>query len=306
MTDPIILHHYEISPFSEKIRRILAWKGMPWTSVRAPAVMPKPDLLALTGGYRKIPVMQIGNHVYCDSALIAREIERRCPTPSLYANPLAESLAEWADVYLFESLIPLLMKPSRVDDLVRLLTPDELQRMGEDRKAMRADSSRPPQSGKSLRAQFELYLKRIDAALGRASYVFGDAMSIADFSVYHGLWLVQKVAPDVLAQCKHTRAFLDRMSGIADPEVSVLTAEQAITLCRNAPAGWQPPAAFEDASGFSANQNLVVRANDYARDPVSGKLVFSASNEVVLRREDPRAGVVFVHFPRVGFVISAA
>src|ERR1700754_4612309 len=106
--------------------------------------------------------MQLGNHVYCDSALIARELDRRCPTPSLYSSPLAESLAEWADASLFEALTPLLMKPSRVDDLVRLLTPDELQRIADDRKAMRADSARPPQSGKSLRALFELYVKRID------------------------------------------------------------------------------------------------------------------------------------------------
>ncbi|MEY4577459.1 MAG: hypothetical protein RL701_2162, partial [Pseudomonadota bacterium] len=69
MTDALILHHYEASPFSEKIRRILAYKQQPWTAVRAPAVMPKADLLALTGGYRKIPVLQVGNHVYCDTAL---------------------------------------------------------------------------------------------------------------------------------------------------------------------------------------------------------------------------------------------
>ena len=47
-------------------------------------VMPKPDLTALTGGYRKTPVLQIDADIYCDSQLIMRELERRHPSPSLY------------------------------------------------------------------------------------------------------------------------------------------------------------------------------------------------------------------------------
>src|SRR5678815_5655165 len=93
----LILHHYEISPFSEKARRILAQKQLTHRRVRAPAVMPKPDLVALTGGYRKIPVLQIGNHVYFDTSLIARVLEERKPRPTLYPGPLAEVVAEWAD-----------------------------------------------------------------------------------------------------------------------------------------------------------------------------------------------------------------
>src|SRR5215468_5089915 len=83
MTD-IILHHYEISPYSEKVRVGLGLKGLAWGSVEIPVIMPKPDLTALTGGYRKAPVLQIGADIYCDSQLIMRELERRHPTPSFY------------------------------------------------------------------------------------------------------------------------------------------------------------------------------------------------------------------------------
>ena len=78
MTD-IILHHYEISPYSEKVRIGLGLKGLAWGSVEIPVIMPKPDLTALTGGYRKAPVLQIGADIYCDSQLIMRELERRHP-----------------------------------------------------------------------------------------------------------------------------------------------------------------------------------------------------------------------------------
>ena len=63
----IILHHYTMSPFAEKARLMLGFKQLAWRSVHIPPVMPKPDVVALTGGYRKTPVLQIGADVYCDS-----------------------------------------------------------------------------------------------------------------------------------------------------------------------------------------------------------------------------------------------
>jgi glutathione S-transferase len=83
MTD-IILHHYDTSPYAEKVRTGLGLKGLAWASVELPQIMPKPNLTALTGGYRKTPVLQIGADIYCDSQLIMRELERRHPTPSFY------------------------------------------------------------------------------------------------------------------------------------------------------------------------------------------------------------------------------
>ena len=82
MTD-LILHHYEMSPYAEKIRLALGLKGLPWRSVLAPMVMPKPDLVELTGGYRRVPVLQIGADVYCDTHVIARVLDRVKPAPPL-------------------------------------------------------------------------------------------------------------------------------------------------------------------------------------------------------------------------------
>jgi glutathione S-transferase len=59
----IILHHYDTSPFSEKVRLLLGLRGLAWRSVIQPTIMPKPQLVPLTGGYRRIPVMQIGADV---------------------------------------------------------------------------------------------------------------------------------------------------------------------------------------------------------------------------------------------------
>src|ERR1700712_1833838 len=86
----LILHHYDVSPFSEKVRILLGIKGLAWRSVIQPIIMPKPELLPLTGGYRRIPVLQIGADVYCDSQVIMAEIERR------YSKPAVVTGADWA------------------------------------------------------------------------------------------------------------------------------------------------------------------------------------------------------------------
>ena len=83
MTHELILHHYDLSPYAEKIRLCLGRKGVPWRSVQAPMVMPKPDLVELTGGYRRIPVLQVGADVYCDTHLIARVLDELHPSPPL-------------------------------------------------------------------------------------------------------------------------------------------------------------------------------------------------------------------------------
>src|ERR1700742_1502756 len=99
MTD-LILHHFASSPFSEKIRLILGYKHLAWRSVEVPMYLPKPDVVALTGGYRRTPFLQIGADIICDTALMARVIDRVAPEPPLYPAAhagMANLVAQWAD-----------------------------------------------------------------------------------------------------------------------------------------------------------------------------------------------------------------
>ena len=80
----IILHHYPESPFAEKIRLILGFKRLRYRSVVIPMMLPKPDVIALTGGYRRTPILQIDSDIYCDTALIAEVLERIQREPTLY------------------------------------------------------------------------------------------------------------------------------------------------------------------------------------------------------------------------------
>jgi hypothetical protein len=86
MNAALILHHYDFSSFSEKVRLVLGMKNLSWRSVEIPSTLPKPDYMPLTGGYRRAPALQIGADVFCDSVRIIAELEKRFPEPSIYAG----------------------------------------------------------------------------------------------------------------------------------------------------------------------------------------------------------------------------
>ena len=79
----LILHHYPSSPFSEKMRLVLGYKKLGWKSVVIPAIMPKPDVLALTGGYRKTPFLQV---VYNNGGWRAPRFSAAAIHPDGYAS----------------------------------------------------------------------------------------------------------------------------------------------------------------------------------------------------------------------------
>src|SRR5438046_1800831 len=77
------------------------------------AVMPKPDLIALTGGYRKTPVLQIGSDIYCDTKVMVRVLDRIRPEPPLMPKGHEASCAmqeQWSE-HLFQLCAPVPFQP---------------------------------------------------------------------------------------------------------------------------------------------------------------------------------------------------
>ena len=89
MTPELILHHYPESLFSEKARAMLNARGLAWRSVIIPMIMPRPDTIPLTGGYRRTPVLQVGADVYCDTAAIAAYLDDKGTGPTFFSRRLA-------------------------------------------------------------------------------------------------------------------------------------------------------------------------------------------------------------------------
>ncbi|MDR3468548.1 MAG: glutathione S-transferase family protein [Xanthobacteraceae bacterium] len=300
----LILHHYPMSPFAEKTRLILGFKQLAWRSVLIPPVMPKPDVIALTGGYRKTPVLQIGADIYCDTALIARVLEARKPTPTLYPvdAPLAVPLAQWADSSLFQVAVVWAMQPAGAQAILAGIPPEQIKVFGADRAAMRANAPRPGLADGA--AQLRNHLSAIAAQLSRhGPWLFGAAPSIADFSVAHCLWFIRRASPvaALLDEYPAIGPWLDRVLAIGHHAHTEMSSTQAIAV--GAAAAGHAPAAVASGQGFEPGETVTVAATDYGTDPVVGTLVGLSDDEAVVRRVDPRAGTVHVHFPRFGFQI---
>jgi glutathione S-transferase len=306
MTAPI-LHHYPASPFAEKVRLVLGSKGLAWRSVIVPAILPKPDVVALTGGYRRTPVMQVGADVYCDTALICKVIDRLAPDPPLYpaaTQGLAEIVAQWADASLFWIAVPFTMQPMSVPHMFPDATPESLQAFVKDRAAMTPNLRRAtiPDGG----AQLQGYLGRLENLLGDGRrFLLGAGSSIADFAVAHSIWYMCRSPPigAMVDAFPKVLAWHGRMKAFGHGTPTEIGSDEAIAI---AASGVTAPTAVDPGGGLDAGEPITVTPTDYACDPVGGKLVGLARDEVVLERVDERAGRVHVHFPRVGFQIKKA
>jgi glutathione S-transferase len=307
----LILHHYPASPFAEKTRLMLGFKGLSWRSVLISPVMPKPDLVALTGGYRKTPVLQVGADIYCDTALIARRLDQEKALPALYPAGLemtVASFAAWADSVLFQHAVSLVFQPESVAVRFARLAPEAIKAFIADRAQLFSGGTATRLPLEQARHQWPTFMARLEQQLQReeGDYLFGEP-SIADFSVAHPLWFLKgtPVTAPLVDAYPAVHAWLGRVLGFGHGASSELSAEEALKIARGTPPVALPQEQFVEPNGFKAGDRVEISAIDYGVDPVEGVLVFAGVETLILRREDPRAGVVHVHFPRLGFNIEA-
>ncbi|MBY8944275.1 glutathione S-transferase family protein [Pseudomonas sp. SH10-3B] len=307
----LILHHYPQSPFAEKARLMLGFKGLSWHSVRISPVMPKPDLTALTGGYRKTPVLQVGADIYCDTALIARRLEQEKSAPALFPQGLelvTQGFAAWADSVVFSQTVALVFQPESLAVKFAQVPPQMLQVLVADRSKLFSGGTAARVQLDQARHQWPAIVSRIDQQLQHApgDFLFGEP-SIADFALAHPLWFLKgsSVTAPLVDAYPAVAAWLDRVLSFGHGTASEISAEQALEVARNATPAALPDEVFEDLNGFRAGQQVTISATDYGTDPVAGELLFAGREELILRRTDERAGTVHVHFPRLGFCIQA-
>lgn len=301
----LILHHFDISPFAEKVRLALGLKGLAWRSVEIPFVMPKPDLTALTGGYRKTPVLQIGADIYCDTQCIARELEARFPAQrTLFpagSEGICLALSAWSDGQFFRPGAGLSMG-----------TNDELpEAILQDRRAFFnfLDFSTLDTQLPHLYAGFGAQLQLLDTMLadGRP-YILGDAPSWADILGYFPVWMCRGNIRDgaaLLTRYSGIAAWEQRVQAFGHGERTDLDAESALAIARDAESIVVADVSATHLPGLQQGSTVTVTPEDYGSVPVAGELVRLTGRDIAIRRTDSRAGDVVVHFPRAGYRVES-
>jgi glutathione S-transferase len=309
MTEPV-LHHYPVSPFAEKARLMLGFKRLAWKSVQIPMIMPKPDVVALTGGYRRTPILQVGADVYCDTALIARVLEELAPAPPFFPQGdsyAVQAAAQFADSTLFWITVPVGFQPGTgmMKSFFKDAAPEFFTSLGKDRSAFRGSSRRGPTH--ECKANLAGLLGKIETQLA-AKFLFGDQPCYADFSLYHALWplwLPEDLRP-MLAPYPRALAFMERMTAFGHGKPTDISSADALQIAKSAkPQPVKNPVALE-TNGIAVGDQASVMPVDTGLDPVTGELVTASADRIVIRRSDPRAGTLQVHFPRFGYQLAKA
>jgi glutathione S-transferase len=308
MTD-LILHQYPGSPFSEKIRNLFGYKQQAYQSVEIPVIMPKPDLMALTGGYRKTPVLQHGADIYCDTGIICQLIDRLYPQNPIYPQDQIAQLtaaAHWTDTFLFKASVAVAFQPKALEGNDLFSDPAAAEAFMKDRADFSKGST---ELGMDLNVALPHWLQhmtRLEQQLSLADFLGGSSPTILDFSTYHCCWFVYKndALKGDLAQLPALGHWMERMAAFGHGQPTSITGDAAVTIAKNS-----SPEAIAANGGlasepFDPGAQVEVVAIDYGFQPTQGELVLASGDELVVKRIDERAGEVNVHFPRLGFRVN--
>ncbi|KJC46717.1 hypothetical protein UP09_11890 [Bradyrhizobium sp. LTSP885] len=304
MLQPIpILHHFDESPFSEKIRIIFGFKKLAWNSVRISRIMPRPDLMPMTGGYRRTPSMQIGADIYCDTQIIIRELERRYPTPTLFPGGHAgvpAALGMWTDRPFFQSTVNLVF--GFIGDKV----PREFIEDREKLRGAKFDVAAMTAALPQMRDQFRAHVDWIEAQLGDGRRWLLGEFSLADVSAYMNVWYARQslaTIDEIIRHFPHVSAWEARVRTIGHGTRTEMSSVDALEIAaRSTPdsPSFGDPA---DPNGRKPGDRVGVLPDDYGKVPVHGEIVSLSAQHIAIRRTDARAGEVVVHFPRAGFLV---
>jgi len=303
----VTLHHYWGSNYAEKARLMLGLKGVAWNSVIIPDVMPKPDLVALTNGYSKTPVLQIGADIYCDTKRIADELEARFPNPSLYpggGRGVADVIQFWADGaltlaggrYLIGRSHERWRPQFHADRAALWGVPVDLERMA--------------RSAERYRQQLVVFLEWLTAMLadGRP-YLLGTQPGIADISAQHILWFLRaggEKATDVLDPYEAVRTWIERVIKIGHGKLTEISSADALDLAKGATPTSTPNVDAGNPEGLRLGDMVRVRAEVAGREPTVGALHTLTRKHVAIRHSNARVGEMVVHLPRIGYVVARA
>ena len=299
----LILHHYPESLFSEKARAMLNARKLPWRSVIIPMIMPRPDTIPLTGGYRRTPVLQVGADVYCDTAMIAIYLDQLGAGPTLFpaaSRLAAQTLARWIDTELFWASVTLRFQPSNMGSF--FASSEAATAFAADRASFSQGATVRQLPIQEALPRYQTFLAELDAQLadGRG-YLFGADWTIADFSAYHVVWFVHAggAMAELLAQHPSVAAWYKRMAAFGVQPGQDMSGTAALqTALAATPVTVQ---GSSDVTDLPVGTHVDVGPTDYGVMPSRGELLHCDTQSIVIRRSHERTGTVHVHFPRHGF-----
>lgn len=306
MNESMILHHYDASPYAEKIRLMFGLTNARWQSLISPVQPPRPNVDPLTGGYRRIPVAQVGADIFCDSTLIAREIARATDCPALdpaNVDAGAAALMSQAEKQAFFAAITAIPPLRLLGTMLLAFGPVGTYRFAKDRAGLLKGGTVRPPKGAQAQTILDSLMDALETRLADQPWVGGDAASVADFTVYHPLWLHVSCNRRPLKAGPKVMAWYQRVGDLGHGLREDITQDQAFAAARTAEPRPLPASASEVPVALGTMVD--VAPADYGLVPVTGTLAAVTEDRIIVARSHADLGTLHIHFPRAGYSINA-
>jgi hypothetical protein len=85
-----------------------------------------------------------------------------------------------------------------------------------------------------------------------------------------------------------------------------MSSSEALAIAAGATPQTEESPDLDDPNGRKVGDRVEVMPDDYGKVRVSGRIVALSAQHIAIRRHDPQAGEVVVHFPRAGFLVFEA
>lgn len=229
----LVLHQFALSPFCDKVRRILHYKRRAYETREVPPTETLVRLRRLNPA-GKVPVLEHDGHVVSDSSAIARYLEQVFPDPPVYPvdpreRALCHVLEDWADesLYFFELWLRFAVRENAGEwseritrsepPLVRQATERALPTLM--RNVLKAQGLGRKAPGAVLE-ELDRHLESLDAWLVD-DWLVAAHLTVADVAAYSQLACVGETdeGAALLARRPRVLAWMERVNGATSPAV---------------------------------------------------------------------------------------
>ncbi len=296
----LILHQYDISPFSQKAQKMMGLKELSWQSVEMPMIAPKPDVEALTGGYRGTPVLQIGRDVFIDNWMIARaldEFDASGPAINAQGGLREAALYAWGE-RLFTPLLHAALAAYQSEWDADFLA--DRKRVFPDVDFETLDVSDPDR-----RSQVRAYLGTVEAQLGLDQDFLGGAQADScDIHVWGMVWMIHSALPalmPIVETFPRLTNWYERVSALGTGDREDVKIDVAWQSLKDGPARPLPDTPDQEPLAPWVGEVVDIAAGSADRGSASGRLLAVDHEQVVLGVEPISGEAAQVWFPRFGY-----
>lgn len=296
----LILHQYDTSPFSQKAQKMMGLKELSWQSVEMPMIAPKPDVEALTGGYRGTPVLQIGRDVFIDNWMIARaldEFDASGPAINAQGGLREAALYAWGE-RLFTPLLHAALAAYQSEWDADFLA--DRKRVFPDVDFDTLDVSDPDR-----RSQVRAYLGTVEAQLGLDQDFLGGAQADScDIHVWGMVWMIHSALPalmPIVETFPRLTDWYERVSALGTGDREDVKIDVAWQSLKDGPARPLPDTPDQEPLAPWVGEVVDIAAGSADRGSASGRLLAVDHEQVVLGVEPISGEAAQVWFPRFGY-----